>query len=66
MVVFYLDKSTNFRDFLNLMQNMLIETDGLDQIRPNYDATLEIRAVDKPFFVKVDCKGTLLFYSISL
>lgn len=48
------------------MQNMLVETDGLDQIRPNYEATLEIRAKDKPFSVSVACKGKLQFYSIGL
>ncbi|CAH8272083.1 unnamed protein product [Arabidopsis lyrata] len=38
------------------IENMLVETDGLDQIRPNYKATLEIRAMDKPFSVSVPCK----------
>ncbi|CAA7023350.1 unnamed protein product [Microthlaspi erraticum] len=38
------------------IENMLVETGGLDQIRPNYEATLEIRAKDKPFSVSVDCK----------
>jgi len=41
------------------MQNMLVETDELDQIRPNYEATLEIRAMDNPFSVSVPCKGKL-------
>lgn len=41
------------------MQNMVVETDELDKIRPNYEATLEIRAKDKPFSVSVACKGKL-------
>lgn len=40
----------------NLMQEMLVETDGLDKISPNYDATLEIRAQDKPLCVTIACK----------
>ncbi|CAH2044294.1 unnamed protein product [Thlaspi arvense] len=39
-----------------IIENILVETDELDQIRPNYDATLEIRAIDKPFSVLVACK----------
>ncbi|VVB17361.1 unnamed protein product [Arabis nemorensis] len=38
------------------VENMLVETDELDQIRPNYEATLEIHAKDKPFSVSVACK----------
>ncbi|ANM68491.1 gamma-irradiation and mitomycin c induced 1 [Arabidopsis thaliana] len=38
------------------IENMLVETDELDQIRPNYEATLEIRAMDNPFSVSVPCK----------
>lgn len=46
----------------NLMQEMLVETDGLDKISPNYDATLEIRAQDKPLSVTIACKRKLQFY----
>uniref|UniRef100_A0A1J3I4J6 Protein DEFECTIVE IN MERISTEM SILENCING 3 n=2 Tax=Noccaea caerulescens TaxID=107243 RepID=A0A1J3I4J6_NOCCA len=38
------------------IENMVVETDELDKIRPNYEATLEIRAKDKPFAVSVACK----------
>ncbi|XP_024006711.1 uncharacterized protein LOC18011562 isoform X2 [Eutrema salsugineum] len=38
------------------IENMLVETDELDQIRPNYEATLEIRSMEKPFSVSVACK----------
>ncbi|XP_019098024.1 PREDICTED: uncharacterized protein LOC104770817 isoform X2 [Camelina sativa] len=38
------------------IENMLVETGELDQIRPTYEATLEIRAMDKPFSVSVACK----------
>lgn len=51
------------------MQNMLVETDGLDQIRPSYKATLEIRSKDEPFSVSVACKGkpnALVLYGYSL
>lgn len=39
------------------MQNMLVETDKLDNIRPDYEATLEICSKDEPFSVSVACKG---------
>ncbi|XP_023635760.1 uncharacterized protein LOC17884597 [Capsella rubella] len=38
------------------VENILIETDWLDQIRPGYEATLEICSRDEPFFVSVACK----------
>ncbi|ESQ31967.1 hypothetical protein EUTSA_v10003513mg [Eutrema salsugineum] len=38
------------------VKNMLVETDGLDQIRPDYKATLEICSKDEPFSVSVACK----------
>ncbi|EOA19247.1 hypothetical protein CARUB_v10000030mg [Capsella rubella] len=38
------------------IENMLVETEELDQIRPNYEATLQIRAMGKPFSVSVACK----------
>lgn len=47
---------------LNLMQEMLVETDALDKIGPSYDATLEIRAQDTPLCVSTACKGKLKFY----
>ncbi|KAF8089965.1 hypothetical protein N665_0493s0021 [Sinapis alba] len=39
-----------------MIKEMLVETDGLDKISPNYDATLEIRAQDKPLCVTIACK----------
>lgn len=39
------------------MQNMLVKTDGLDHIRPDYKATLEICSKDEPFSVSVACEG---------
>ena len=51
------------------MQNMLVETDGLDDIRPDYEATLAICSKDEPFSVSVACKGkanALILYSNSL
>lgn len=44
------------------MQEMLVETDELDKISRSYDATLEIRAQDKPLCVLIACKGKLKFY----
>ncbi|XP_019097222.1 PREDICTED: uncharacterized protein LOC104770816 isoform X1 [Camelina sativa] len=38
------------------VENMLVETNGLDQIRPDYDATLMICSKDEPFSVSVACK----------
>ncbi|XP_019083924.1 PREDICTED: uncharacterized protein LOC104706733 isoform X4 [Camelina sativa] len=38
------------------VENMLVETDSLDQIRPDYDATLKICSKDEPFSVSVACK----------
>ncbi|XP_020875877.1 uncharacterized protein LOC9310249 [Arabidopsis lyrata subsp. lyrata] len=35
---------------------MLVETDKLDNIRPDYEATLEICSKDEPFSVLVACK----------
>ncbi|WZZ01082.1 hypothetical protein YC2023_073410 [Brassica napus] len=42
------------RGILKLM-NMLVQTDALDDIRPDYEATLEICSRDEPFSVSVDC-----------
>ncbi|KAL0890596.1 hypothetical protein Bca101_014579 [Brassica carinata] len=39
-----------------MIKEMLVETDGLDKISPNYDATLEISAQDKPLCVSIACK----------
>lgn len=39
------------------MQNMVVETDALDDIRPDYEATLEICSKDEPFSVSVACIG---------
>ncbi|CAN8277312.1 unnamed protein product [Cochlearia groenlandica] len=41
------------------IENMLIETDELDQVRPDYKATLQICCKDKPFCVSVECKVSL-------
>lgn len=51
------------------MQNILVEIDGLDQIRPDYEATLEICSKDEPFSISLACKGkpnALIWYSNSL
>ncbi|RID59409.1 hypothetical protein BRARA_F02641 [Brassica rapa] len=42
------------RGILKLM-NMVVQTDALDDIRPDYEATLEICSRDEPFSVSVDC-----------
>ena len=39
------------------MQNMVVETDALDDIRPDYEATLEICSKDEPFSASVACIG---------
>ncbi|KAL0658761.1 hypothetical protein Bca4012_079346 [Brassica carinata] len=39
-----------------MIKEMLVETDALDKIGPSYDATLEIRAQDKPLSVSIACK----------
>lgn len=39
-----------------MIKEMLVETDELDKISPSYDATLEIRAQDKPLCVSTACK----------
>lgn len=46
-----------FLNFLTPMQNMLVQTDALDDIRPDYEATLEICSKDEPFSVSVACIG---------
>ncbi|KAL0890595.1 hypothetical protein Bca101_014578 [Brassica carinata] len=38
------------------LKNMLVKTDGLDHIRPDYKATLEISSKDEPFSVSVACE----------
>ncbi|KAJ4867401.1 gamma-irradiation and mitomycin c induced 1 [Raphanus sativus] len=38
------------------LKNMLVKTDGLDHIRPDYKATLEICSKDEPFSVSVACE----------
>ncbi|KAG7551735.1 hypothetical protein ISN45_Aa06g023820 [Arabidopsis thaliana x Arabidopsis arenosa] len=38
------------------VENMLVETDKLDNIRPDYEATLEICSKDEPFSISVACK----------
>ncbi|CAF2016215.1 unnamed protein product [Brassica oleracea var. botrytis] len=37
------------------LKNMVVETDALDDIRPDYEATLEICSKDEPFSVSVAC-----------
>ncbi|CAH8342534.1 unnamed protein product [Eruca vesicaria subsp. sativa] len=52
------DFEANLKDggLILMIKKMLVETDGLDQISPNYDATLEIRAQDKLLGVSIACK----------
>lgn len=59
MTMFLLLRAFTYVDYFKLMQNILIETDGLNQIRPGYNAILEIRSKDEPFSVTGACKGKL-------
>ncbi|KAF2534407.1 hypothetical protein F2Q70_00032420 [Brassica cretica] len=47
------------------LKNMVVETDALDDIRPDYEATLEICSKDEPFSVSVACIGNVLIYNIT-
>lgn len=44
--------------FLKKIQNMLIVSDKLDRIRPEYEATLVICPVDGLVSVSIPCQGT--------